>query len=147
MDPISAFFGGSLIFLGWLMRRWHRAAWEREQIEFVDTPRELRHHQARFRRRTQTSGLIAVIGVLIAVADMPLVWQQAGPVIATLMWCAIVGLCVWIGLLAIGDLATTRAHARANLARLHVQKQELASQLEALHPAVPPAEANKPEAT
>lgn len=147
VDPISATFGGALILLGLVMRFAHRAAWQRELQEFIDDPRELRHHQARYRRRRQTSGLIALVGLLIAVADLPIVWRQAGPLISTVIWISVFALCGWIGLLAVGDFATTRAHSQANLAKLQAQKEVLMGKLEAMRPRTsPPAEQNPPEA-
>ena len=82
----------------------------------------------------QTSGLIAVVGALIPIADLPIMWQNLGAIPATMLWIAIVSLCIWIGVLAIGDMATTRAHSRATLARLQAHKNELMNQLERLRP-------------
>lgn len=132
VDPISATFGGCLILLGALLQMSQRAAWQREQIEFANDPRELRHYQSRFRRRRRTSGLIAFVGLLIPVADLPIVWNRGGPVVSAILWLSVFALCVWIGLLAVGDFATTRAHTQANLARLQLQKKELVSQFEAI---------------
>ncbi len=132
VDPISATFGGCLILFGALLQLSQRAAWQREQAEFATDPRELRHYQSRFRRRSRTSGLIAFVGVLIPVADLPIIWNRGGPVVSAIMWISVFALCVWIGLLAVGDFATTRAHTHANLARLQLQKKELVSQFEAI---------------
>lgn len=132
-DFISLIAGLGLMAIGLALLWSHRRVWRTQQQEFIDDPRELRHLQARFRRRTQTSGLIALVGVLIPVADLPVVWQQ-GPLLATLLWGAIGLICVWIGVLAVGDLMTTKAHSTATLARLEAHKDKLMEQLERLRP-------------
>ena len=114
------------------MQMSHRTMWQREQTEFANDPRELRHYQSRFRRRNRTSGLIAFVGLLIPVADLPIVWNRGGPVVSAILWISVFALCVWIRLLAVGDFATTRAHTQANLARRQLQKKELVSQFEAI---------------
>lgn len=133
LDPITAIFGGCLLLIGVLLQLLHRSAWRGEQVEFANDPRELRHLEARYRRRSQTARLIALVGLLIPVVDLPFVWRL-GPLAPTILWGTIGCLCVWIGLLAIGDLATTRAHSRATLARLEAHKDQLMDQLERLRP-------------
>jgi hypothetical protein len=81
--------------------------------------------------------LIALVGLLIAVADLPIVWRQ-GPLFTTILWGAIGCLCLWIGLLAVGDLFATQAHARSTLARLENTKQQLVDQLQQLRPDTKP---------
>lgn len=133
-DSVSLIAGLCIISVGLGLLWSHRIAWRTQQQEFIDDPRELRHLQARYRRRRQTSGLIAVVGVLIPLADLPIMWQNLGALPATLMWIAIVLVCIWIGVLAVGDYATTRAHSRAAMARLQAHKNELMDQLERLRP-------------
>lgn len=133
-DPVSLIAGLCTIAVGMVLLRSHRADWRRQQQEFIDDSRELRHLQARYRRRRQTSGLIAIVGLLIPIADLPIMWRNLGAMPATLLWIAIVSLCIWVGMLAIGDYATTRAHTRATLVRLQIHKQELIDELERLRP-------------
>ena len=133
-DPVSLIAGLCTIAVGMVLLRSHRADWLRQQQDFIDDSRELRHLQARYRRRRQTSGLIAIVGLLIPIADLPIMWRNLGAMPATLLWIAIVSLCIWIGMLAIGDYATTRAHTRATLVRLQIHKQELIDEMERLRP-------------
>ena len=133
-DPVSLIAGLCTIAVGMVLLRSHRADWRRQQQEFIDDSRELRHLQARYRRRRQTSGLIAIVGLLIPIADLPIMWRNLGAMPATLLWIAIVSLCIWVGMLAIGDYATTRAHTRATLVRLQIHKQELIDELDRLRP-------------
>ena len=133
-DPITAIFGGGVMLLGLLLQLPHRAAWLLLQTEFSNDPRELKFHAARYRRRRQTSGLITLVGLMIVLADLPIVWNQAGPLLATILWAAIGCVCLWIALLAIGDLMTTRAHVRASIARLKAHKDQLLNHIERLRP-------------
>ena len=132
-DLISLTVGGCILAFGVLLTWSHWTTWVRQQQEFSDDPRERRHLQARFRRRAQTSGLIAFVGLLIPIADLPIVWRQ-GPLLAAILWVAIGGVCLWISLLALGDLVATRAHSRATLLRLEAHKHELIGKLERLRP-------------
>ncbi len=134
LDPITAIFGGCVVLLGLLLQLPHRTAWLLQQTEFASDPRELKFYAARYRRRRQTSGLITLVGLMIVLADLPNVWNQAGPLLATILWMAIGCVCLWISLLAIGDLMTTRAHVRASIARLAAHKDQLMNQLERLRP-------------
>ena len=81
---------------GFFLMRTHWLMWVRQQQEFIDDPRELRHLQNRFHRRVQTSGLIAFVGLLIPLADLPLVWNQ-GPLLPTILWIGIVGVILLAG--------------------------------------------------
>ena len=130
-DLVTVIFGGCVLLAGVLLQLSHRAAWIHEQIDFASDPRELRHFQSRYRRRSQTSGLIALVGLLIPIVDLPVVWN-VGPLAPTILWGTIGGLCIWIGVLALGDLATTKAHSRVTLARLEIHKTELMDELERL---------------
>jgi hypothetical protein len=131
-DPITSIFGGCVALMGLLLQLPHRATWLIHQTEFANDPRELRFYATRYRRRRQTSGLISLVGLMIALADLPVVWNQAGPLLATILWVSIGCICLWISLLAIGDLMTTRAHVRATVARLSAHKDQLLNQLERL---------------
>ena len=133
-DPITSIFGGCVALLGLLLQLPHRTAWLLQQTEFASDPRELAFYATRYRRRRQTSGLITLVGLMIVLADLPNVWNQAGPLLATILWMAIGCVCLWISLLAIGDLMTTRAHVRASVARLKAHKDQLMNQLERLRP-------------
>ncbi|MFM9962018.1 MAG: hypothetical protein ACKV2Q_12425 [Planctomycetaceae bacterium] len=133
-DPITMIFGGCVMLTGLLLQFPHRTAWLLHQTEFSNDPGELTFYATQYRRRRQTSGLIALVGLMIAVADLPNVWMRAGPLLASILWIAIGCVCLWIVLLALGDMLTTRAHVRASVARLKVHKDQLLNQLERLRP-------------
>ncbi len=133
LDLTSCFFGVCIMAFGFFLMRTHWAMWVRQQQEFIDDPRELRHLQNRFHRRFQTSGLIAFVGLLIPIADLPLVWNQ-GPLLPTILWIGIVGVILWIVALAFGDFVSTHAHSRATMLRLEARKQELLGQVKRMRP-------------
>lgn len=141
VDLVSLTVGGCILAFGLILIWSNWTVWVRHKLEFANDSHELRHSHFQFRRRVQTSGLIALLGVLIPVADLAFIWQQ-GIVLVSLLWIAICCVCLWIVLLALGDLATTRAHSRATLARLEAHKRELMEQLEEIHPA--PSESTVP---
>ena len=105
----------------------HARAWRRQQADPALDELDRDHYRTRYRRRLQTSGLIALLGLLIPLGDAPFFWRQ-GVRISTAFWCAILLLTVWIVLLAIGDIAATRAHARAALSRIRQKQRQLESQ-------------------
>ncbi len=142
-DFISLTVGGCILTFGVLLAWLNWKTWAWQQQEFIDDPRELRHLQARFRRRTQTSGLIALVGLLIPLGDLPLVWKQH-PVLSSILWIAICCVCFWIMLLALADLVATRSHSRATLLRLQAHKGELLDQLKRLRPDASADEIQKP---
>ncbi len=133
LDLISCSVGICIMAFGFFLMRSHWMMWVRQQQEFIDDPRELRHLQVRFRRRVQTSGLIAFIGLLIPIADLPVVWKQ-GPLLPTILWIGIVGVILWIVALAFGDFVSTHAHSRATLLRIEARKQALMGQVERMRP-------------
>ena len=139
-DFVTLIFGGCVLLAGVLLQLSHRAAWMQEVIDFANDPREVRHFQSRYRRRSQTSGLIALVGLLIPIVDLPVVWN-VGPLAPTILWGTIGCLCIWIGVLALGDLVATKAHSRAVIARLEAHKDQLMEQLERLRP---PAKVDEP---
>ena len=133
LDLISCSVGLVIMTFGFVLMRSHWTVWLRQQQEFIDDPRELRHLQGRFRRRVQTSGLIVFVGLLIPIADLPRVWQQ-GPLLPTILWIGIGCVILWVVVLALGDFVSTHTHSRATLLRLEARKQELMGQLKRTQP-------------
>jgi len=104
----------------------HVHAWRRQRQDPSLDEFDRDHYRARYRRRLQTSGLIALLGLLIPLGDAPFLWRQ-GVRISTIFWLAILLLTAWIVLLALGDIASTRAHARVALSRIRRKQRELES--------------------
>ena len=100
-----------MVVVGVLMMAWHRKSWTLQQDDPGFNQWDLKRLKSRYRRRMQTSGMIAVMGVMLGVGDV-LIWQQ-GPVVATVYWIGVIALGGWLLLLGllpevIGLLPPTR---------------------------------------
>ena len=86
----------------------HRRSW-REVLQKPDLPeRAKRFARTQYRRRLQASGMIGLIGALVAV--WPIVPRLPGPMMFYAS--ALLAGCSWIMLLAVLDLFATRHHFR-----------------------------------
>lgn len=125
---LAPLFGGLLVLVA-LVAMWsHVKAWreQREQTDLADF--DLIHYRGRYRRRMQVSGLIGLVGVMIAVGDALVPWEQAKTLFAV-YWIAVMLFAVWILILGVADMIATRAHTQAALARLRTQQRVLERQL------------------
>lgn len=122
-NPIpAAIFGGLLLLTGMIMLiSQRRAVTETDQGNSKDERNYLQH---RARRRTQVAGMIILVGVMIPVGDSLISWKNA-PGTFAVYWMIVIGLACWIGLLALGDMAATRAYMARELNRLHRSELEL----------------------
>jgi len=121
-NPIPAFvFGGVLLLIGALMLRSQRHA--RNVAEESSSETERMFLLRRIRRRIQVAGMILLIGMMILIGDS-ISWKEA-PGTFAVYWMIVLGLAVWIGLLAMGDMAATRAYMARELNQLHRSQLEL----------------------
>ena len=120
--------GGILIVVGAVLMRSHAKVWRLQkndsQLEFDDRS----YYYARYRRRMQTSGMIALLGFLIPLGDA-LFHPKVAPLWVTLYWIAVLLLAGWVIVMGLGDWASTVAHTRASLARIRQKQRELEQQL------------------
>lgn len=123
---IAAVVGAALLIIGLAMLRSHQTTWRLQKADPELDGDDRAHYYRRYRRRMQTSGAIAALGILIPLGDA-LVWQL-GPRASTFYWVAILGLVMWIIILALGDLTSTTSHSRVALARVHRKQRELEAQ-------------------
>ena len=114
----TSIFSLLLIGLSGFMLDMHRHKWRRAEQDATLTPSERRYALSQYRRRSQASGIIGVLGVAIMIG--PLVPHRPWPLVFYLA--ALVGPCIAIVLLAAMDAWATRQH----FARLH--GQQLAAQ-------------------
>lgn len=112
-----------LVTLGGFMIRSHRRTWAARQAEGITDPADLLHYHSQFRRRIQTSALMAVIGILIFVGD--LIGQQIGPRLFGFYWVGVLALVGYLMVLAVLDGLSSASHTRAALARLRAQRRQL----------------------
>ena len=115
-----------------MMRR-HSLAWREEKNDpgLEDTERE--HFFRRYRRRMQTSAMIAVIGLMIPLGDvvLPRVFDREREVLVFgIYWGAVLLLTTWIIAMALADMLSASAHTRVALSRLRLKQRELEKQLD-----------------
>jgi len=120
-NPVpAAIFGGLLMITGIVM-----LLVQRKQTQKVEPfPDDQAFFQRRMRRRSQVAGMILLVGIMIPVGDSLISWKNA-PGTFAVYWMIVIGLAVWIGLLAVGDMAATRAQMARELNRLHRSQLEL----------------------
>lgn len=119
------------IFLGF----WHWRGWQR----IADDPEEgTEVRWAQIRRRIQVAAMIAWEGVLLCIGDTVLPVLQRGGWMSerrmAVWWTVDVMLllfvALWIGLLAIGDMALTFSRNRVDQLRIRQQQRELHAEIE-----------------
>ena len=102
---LSIAFGAVLMLLSVLMAlRQQRAHRMLEQEELGSTDRKFFGQQ--HRRRMRATGLIGLLGGMIVVGN----WLTEDLVISAAYWCVALILVIWMALLAIADLNSTRAY-------------------------------------
>jgi hypothetical protein len=122
-NPVPAIvFGGFLLLIGgvmlWLQRR------AKIEADNALTNEERSFLRRRIRRRVQIAGMIVLIALMIPVGDSLIPWQNA-PGTFAVYWSIVMGLALWTGLLAVGDMAATRAQMARELNRLHRKQLEI----------------------
>lgn len=113
----SLTMGITLVLLGALLIRWHRAAWGRHRDTETGDARERRHYRLQFRRRMQVSVWLILLGIMIPYGDWLMV-QRRNPLWITIFWIAALTVALWIMLLAVIDWLSTRMYVRATRAAL-----------------------------
>ena len=68
------------------------------------------------------------VGALVAVGDQLLSWEDA-PGWFAVYWLIVLLITFWIVILAIGDMAQTKVHTRASMARIRRKQRELREEL------------------
>ncbi len=124
----SVVVGVVLVLIGAVMMRSHRLVWSRQKNNPSLDDEDRQHYYARFRRRTQTSRLIAIIGLLLPLggALLPMIGiMQQNPMLLTVYWTVVLVLTLWVIVLALSDLMSVGAHSRAALARVRLKQRDL----------------------
>jgi UDP-N-acetylmuramyl pentapeptide phosphotransferase/UDP-N-acetylglucosamine-1-phosphate transferase len=94
---------------------WHFKSWHAAQAEPLDRgERAFRWRQ--FRHRTQTSGMLGMVGVAIFLGTVLTPWI-ASPLFTLMYWGAVLLLLLWLVLLALADMLASRFH----FSRMHNQ--------------------------
>ena len=120
-------FGSGLLVLGVGMMIAHWRSWKRQQHEADANDADRTHYANRYRRRMQTSALIAIVGLLLGLGDV-FIWRFGVPA-ATLFWMVMLILVCWIAVPAVGDMTAIQSHSKNQLADLETQRRVLEKEL------------------
>jgi hypothetical protein len=125
---VAAAVGGTLLLVGGLFLRWNVREWRAAKQDGGLGSRDRLHYYRRFRRRVQTSAVLILLGVLLPVTLLVLE-SNAGPAVKSAVFLAVILLTGWLFLLALVDMAATRAHSRSALTEIRARQQELERRL------------------
>ena len=128
-ELIAPLVGFGIVAIGLGLMRWHFVAWREQRADPSLSESERGLYERRYRRRMQTSGLLAVLGVLLGLGDV-VVAQQVSPLLFLVWILAMLFLVCWIILLALGDMASTAVYSRQQLARVRQEQRALELRLE-----------------
>lgn len=116
--------GLALAVLRLQWRRWREL--EADPAAEAD-PADYAFYLAQSRRRTQMSGMLALMG--LGIAASPLAPPDELPSLFVGLWVCVSLLACWLGLLAAVDLGAIRRHAARLTARLMNQRGELEAEV------------------
>jgi len=126
---VSLSVGGCLIVVGLLLLRKHRLAWRVQKHEAGENEQQRRSYFLRYRRRMQIAGILIVVGIMVPVGDLKMVDWKPHPALGAMYWLAVILLCFWMILLALGDVLSIRARSRVDLAKLETKRRALEHEL------------------
>ena len=135
-EPVSwipvTVMGTLLVLFGIGLLIWQMRIRNLQTFDSTRTPDVVTFQQRQFRRRAQVSGLLVLIGLLLPLGDWGIDWKQQGYVAWTIYWMSVLMVTLWVLLLAVGDLLSTRTHARISMSRLRQTQQALEQEAERL---------------
>jgi hypothetical protein len=117
-----------LLVTGICLMMSHVRGWRRQQADPRLEEKDRAYYGRRYRRRMQTSAILAVLGVLIGLGDVLLPFQQQ-PRPVTLYWIGVLLLTLWVMLLAFADFWSALAYGRVELARVRQRRRDLERQI------------------
>ena len=131
MDLSSVIFVSVLLLLaaGGLMIS-HVRTWRAFQQEQLD-PREFDYRRRQFRRRMQTSAMLAVLAGALFIGHLLTLWLES-QLFAVVFWGGVMLVLCWVGLLAAADIWATKHHfgrlrheCLVEQARLHAELRRI----------------------
>jgi hypothetical protein len=120
----TLFFSAALVFTSLVLLAWHVKSW-READHGGLAERDYQFHRRQYRRRTQSSGMLGIIGLLI----LGHLWVPDNTLLAV-YWAGVLGLVVWTVLLAVADLAASRLHYGPQVAEQRTEHLLLKREIE-----------------
>jgi len=98
---------GALLLAALVMLYSHVRSWRNfRQLENAD-PKEWDYRHRQYRRRMQTSALLALVAVALVVGQV-LTWWLKLPWFTASYWLVVILLVCWMGLLGIADILATK---------------------------------------
>jgi hypothetical protein len=119
----------SVLLFGAVLMRSHVLAWRRQSADPQLEEDERRFYYRQYRRRMQASGLVALLGLLLNLLNEHLLGWALAPLWFALYVCLLLGILVWIILLACGDGVSSHLHNRVALNRIRHKQQLLEASL------------------
>jgi Ca2+/Na+ antiporter len=130
LDQILApIVGGSLLIAGCVLIRSHILTWRRHQADQSLDRSDVHHFRSQFLRRLRVSGMLSLIGLLVAVGDALIPWQNGLLAWFAIYWLVVLLLAVTVVILGLRDMRATQDHARPEMARIQYHQRELERQL------------------
>lgn len=120
--------GGILIALAAGLGAFQWSAWKSGPAALPEDDETRQHAARQLRRRLQINLMIALVGVMIPLGDMLPVFRQA-PRLFFIYWLTVLGLVVWMVVLALGDLASNLAQHRTAQRQLEVERRSIEQQI------------------
>jgi len=107
---------------------WHVRSWRTMRSQSLEE-NEATFHWRQFRRRMQTSAMLGILAVGLLGGQL----LPPSPVLQACYWGGMLLLTIWLGVLALADLAATRHHFRRLRHEYIVEEAKLQAELRRLH--------------
>jgi uncharacterized membrane protein len=91
-------------------------------------PREYDFRRRQLRRRSQTSAMLGLVGIGMLIGRLLIVWR-APPLVVVVFWLGVMALVVWLALLAVADIVSTRLYFSRLRQNYMVEQARLRAQL------------------
>lgn len=105
-------------------RAWRTLRQRRSQLE----PSEFDFRRRQLRRRSQTSAMLGLVGIGMLIGRLLIVWR-APPLVVVVFWGGVMLLVVWLALLAVADIVSTRLYFSRLRQKYLVEQARLRAQL------------------
>ena len=105
-------------------RAWRTLQQRRSQLD----PNEFDFRRRQLRRRSQTSAMLGLVGIGMLIGRLLIVWP-APPLVVVVFWGGVMLLVVWLALLAVADIVSTRLYFSRLRQNYLVQQARLRAQL------------------
>lgn len=126
--PSLLLAAGLLVVAGWMVYT-HVRSWRFACRQDDIAKRELDYRRNQFRRRMQTSVMLAVLAVGLVVGQVLIRFRVGGPWMIVVFWLVMIVLVFWLVLLAVADMLATGAYFGRLRQDYRVEEARLQAQL------------------